>query len=60
STGDWNGDADFDSSDFVAAFQAGGYENGPRAAVAQVPEPGSMAMIGFGMWLLLFRERLRH
>jgi len=24
-TGDWNGDGEFDSSDFVFAFQKGGY-----------------------------------
>ena len=37
-SGDWNGDGDFDSSDFVTAFSDGGYEEGPR--VPGVPEPG--------------------
>ena len=40
-TGDWNGDAEFGSGDMVFAFQFGGYELGPRAAAAVVPEPGS-------------------
>jgi hypothetical protein len=45
SQGDWNADRVFDSGDFVAAFQDGGYEMGPKAAVAAVPEPTTSAMI---------------
>ena len=29
--GDWNGDGDFDSSDFVIAFQTGLYQSSPRS-----------------------------
>jgi hypothetical protein len=44
-TGDWDGNRDFDSSDFVFALSHGGYESGPRAAVAAVPEPtGSLGL----------------
>ena len=43
--GDFDGNKLFDTSDFVAAFQDGGYENGPRAAtLAAVPEPASLTM----------------
>ena len=41
SEGDWDANGDFDSGDLVAAFQDGGYEVGPRRAVA-VPEPLSV------------------
>ena len=44
--GDWNGDHDFTSTDFVTAFQGGGYEKGPLSAVNAVPEPSTV-------WLLL-------
>lgn len=45
-TGDWNGDLEFGSADFVVAFQEGGYEKGRRVAVRAVPEPdGSMQLI---------------
>jgi hypothetical protein len=45
--GDWNGDGDFNSGDFVTAFQGGGFEVGPRAAaaVAAVPEPNTIALL---------------
>ena len=51
-TGDWNGDGDFDSSDFVTAFQSGGFEFGAAARGAAVPEPssallGALAAAGF-------------
>ncbi len=59
-TGDWDGDGDFTSSDFVAAFQGAGFEQGPRAAVASVPEPGSAAWIAFGLIGLRFRRRIRN
>lgn len=35
-----DGNGDFESGGFVAAFMAGGYELGPRQNVAAVPEPG--------------------
>ncbi len=47
SEGDWDGDLVFDSADLVAAFADGGYELGPRPpAVAAVPEPSSLALLG--------------
>ena len=57
-TGDWNGDGAFDSSDFVTAFIAGGYEQGQRAAVAAVPEPSSLIGLAIGALALgLLRRR---
>ena len=56
-TGDWNGDMDFDSSDFVAAFQGAGFEAGPRAAVAAVPEPSSIVLLLVGMLFCIRRRR---
>lgn len=53
SEGDWNGDLDFDSSDFIAAFVEGSYVElaGPAAAV---PEPQtSMLLLG----LLAFMKK---
>lgn len=49
--GDWNGDQRFSSSDLVWAFQDGGFELGPRAAVAAVPEPQTIAwlVLAFGL-----------
>ncbi len=38
-TGDFNGDGRTNSSDLVVALSDGGYELGPVAAVAAVPEP---------------------
>ena len=55
-TGDWNGDGEFDSGDLVAAFQDGGFEIGARNAVASVPEPSSLVLIG-GLAFLLLRNR---
>ena len=46
SEGDWSGDQIFDSEDFIVAFQDGGYESGSRTAVAAVPEPSSLALVG--------------
>ena len=48
-TGDWNGDAEFDFGDLVLAFQDGGYEQGPRAAVNAVPEPSSAILLVVGI-----------
>jgi hypothetical protein len=56
--GDWNGDADFTSADFVAAFTDGGYELGPRPAMTAVPEPSSAFPLLLGIvWLLSRRRR---
>jgi hypothetical protein len=51
--GDWDGDLDFTTTDFVVALSGGGYEAGPRAAVAAVPEPSSVALLAFGMLLAI-------
>ena len=45
--GDWNGDSVFNSTDFIIAFQDGGYEQGPRTDAAAVPEPAAWLL-----WLL--------
>ncbi|MCA9149937.1 MAG: hypothetical protein KDA92_11580, partial [Planctomycetales bacterium] len=47
--GDWNGDGEFGSSDFVLAFTSGGYEQGPRLAVASVPEPAGTTLYLLGI-----------
>jgi hypothetical protein len=49
STGDWNADGDFTSSDLVAAFQYGGYKAGPRPALAVVPEPSTLILTLVGL-----------
>ena len=46
--GDWTGDRRFNSTDLIAAFQDGGYEQGPRP-VAAVPEPGSTLILLAGL-----------
>ncbi|MFC1758874.1 hypothetical protein ACFL2H_08910, partial [Planctomycetota bacterium] len=56
-TGDWNGDTEFNSGDFVAAFSAGGYDKDPRPANA-VPEPSGVAILVVGC-LVLLRTRSR-
>ena len=58
--GDWNGDGVFSSTDFVFAFQAGGYESGPREGGLQVvPEPATSVLIAFGTLVLgLTRKRM--
>ena len=58
-TGDWNGDGDFNSSDFVAAFAAGGYEMGKRPSVAAVPEPTSIITLIIGMMVVGLCRRTR-
>lgn len=55
--GDWNGDMDFNSSDFVTAFQGAGFEMGARPAVAVVPEPSSLSLLGIGLLFVLRRRR---
>jgi hypothetical protein len=57
SQGDWNGDAEFTSSDLVTAFQDGGYEKGPLAAT--VPEPASLVWIVSAMTGLLIFGRIQ-
>ena len=57
SEGDWNGDGRFNSTDFVVAFTDGGYEAGPRNAVAAVPEPGSLMLVLLGLLGVVARYR---
>ena len=38
--------------DLVAAFQDGGYEVGPRAAVSAVPEPSCAILLSIGIVVL--------
>ena len=52
SSGDWDGDLEFHTSDLVVAFQGGAYE--ARGRVAPVPEPTSGAgSAALAVWLLL-------
>jgi hypothetical protein len=55
--GDWDGDLDFTTTDFVVALSSGGYENGPRAAVNAVPEPTSVVLLALGMLIGVGRRR---
>jgi hypothetical protein len=57
--GDWDGNGDFTTSDFVFALAGGGYEQGPRAAVAAVPEPASIALLACGLLACAGRRRGR-
>jgi hypothetical protein len=56
STGDFNGDGRTNSGDLVAALADGGYEAGPRAAVASVPEPNSLLLLVVGLACLARRR----
>jgi hypothetical protein len=60
-SGDWSGDQEFDSGDLVLAFKSNGYEQGPRAATATVPEPsaGLLFVVGLITRLMLFRTQSR-
>ena len=49
SSGDFNGDGRTNSGDLVTALADGGYELGPRAAVAAVPEPASFVLALLGL-----------
>jgi len=58
--GDWNGDARFNTSDFVIAFQDGGFERGPILGVRAIPEPNSMILISFSIFLIHTRLRQKN
>ena len=47
--GDFNGDGRFNTGDLVFALADGGYEQGPVAAVAAVPEPTSLVLTLIGL-----------
>ena len=53
-----NADREFTSSDLVVAFQDGGYELGPRAAIA-VPEPTSLAALLVGLFGVVIMSNTR-
>ena len=57
STGDWNADGEFDRADLVLALQDGGYGQGPRAAVAAVPEPSGVVLMLIAMVIVSLRPR---
>ena len=57
SLGDFNGDGRANTSDLVVALSDGGYEAGPAAAVAAVPEPSCLTLILLGGLLALPRRR---
>ncbi len=56
-TGDWDGDLDFSTSDLIKAFQDAGFEQGPRASTAAVPEPFGFAGVIIGLVLVAIRQR---
>jgi formylglycine-generating enzyme required for sulfatase activity len=56
STGDWDGNREFTSRDFVFVLQKGGYEAGQRAA-APIPEPSAACIMGLGWTLLVLWRR---
>ncbi|MCA9168599.1 MAG: hypothetical protein KDB23_13080 [Planctomycetales bacterium] len=56
STGDWDGDREFTTTDFVLAMQGGGYNAGPRQLAAAVPEPSGLSLLSLAVcWLLRLR-----
>ncbi len=57
STGDFNGDGCANTTDLVAALSDGGYEIGPRAATAAVPEPSALLLCILGALGMLHRRR---
>ena len=53
-TGDWNGDAEFSSSDLVLAFSTDAFEGPSRlphtgSGPLTVPEPSAAVLLGFGL-----------
>ena len=50
-TGDWNGDSEFNSSDFVLAFSSGGYEMGPRTQIVPESETQFGPLVALLVWL---------
>ena len=56
STGDFNGDGWFRSSDLVESLSDGGYDRGPRAATAVVPEPTTLTLT---LMLMLMRTAMK-
>jgi hypothetical protein len=59
SSGDWDGNLEFESSDLIAAFQDGGYENGPRENSHNVPEPTPFLFYSVTLIGLIFRHSTR-
>jgi hypothetical protein len=55
--GDWDGNANFSSGDFVTALADGGYEAGPRPAIAAVPEPSCLTATLLAMFALCLSRR---
>ncbi len=56
--GDWSGDQEFDTADLIVAFGDGGFEQGPRSAVA-VPEAAASPLVLFMVLLLQRGARCR-
>jgi hypothetical protein len=59
SSGDWNGDGDFTTSDMVLTFVDGGYEQGSRPEGPVAPEPGGWLplMWALSLWMVVRRSR---
>lgn len=57
-SGDWDGDAEVDSSDLILAFQQGGYENGPRTT-RSIPEPCGLEWVVFWGTVLIRNSNRR-
>jgi len=56
--GDWNGDGDFGSADFIDAFQQGMYEQASvLPATRAVPEPGTLTLLSIGGLIMSRRRR---
>jgi hypothetical protein len=56
-SGDWNFDGEFSTDDLIVAVQGGGYEQGPRANVAAVPEPSTWLLGLLTLPAILRRRR---
>ncbi|MCA9152601.1 MAG: hypothetical protein KDA92_25030, partial [Planctomycetales bacterium] len=58
--GDWDGDGVFGTGDLVWAFDDGGFEQGPRSAVAAtaaVPEPSTSLLFACAASLSMLSPR---